>query len=207
MTDLDDATVFDAVNLANGIDTEPVTETVDYSTHGQKTDDPSAPWGRTRDGQPRRKPGRRPSGTNPNGGTIPRPRRTTPRKPAASKKTGPDYRPGIIGFLQIPAFALGAAGQVNEDFALDGAALSMHAPNIAEALNQLAAENPTVAAALDRILAVGPYGAIIGACLPLLLQIAANHRAIPDSMATSAPGVFPRDEFRAMLLQNSPVTP
>jgi hypothetical protein len=101
--------------------------------------------------------------------------------------------------LQIPAFALGAAGQLNESLALDGAALSMHAPGIAEALNDLANDNPAVAAALDRILSVGPYGAIIGACLPLAFQIAANHKKIPDAMAKSC-GALPADEFRARLI-------
>jgi hypothetical protein len=197
VTITDDENVFDAVNRANGI-TPDFASSGEVKTElnlGQKTDDPEAPYGRTKSGVPRRKPGRPSNNTGPG---IPRP--TKRASPKTAKKTVVDYRPGILGILQIPAFALGAAGQFNETFALDGAALSMHAPGIAEALNELADSNPAVAAALDRILAAGPYGAIIGACLPLAMQIAANHKRIPDMMARGA-GAMPRDEFREMLLK------
>ncbi len=184
MTLADEQAEHNAVNMANGEPTQPL----------EFTTDDDAPYGRKADGTPRQKPGRRPSGSP-----------TSPRRPAGStrratgRKTTVDYRPGIIGMLQIPAFALGAAGQLNPALALDGAAISLHAPNIAEALNQLANENPAVAAALDRILQAGPYGAIIGACLPLAFQIAANHKAIPDGMARSV-GAMPAGDFEAMLI-------
>jgi len=190
MTVMDEQAVFDTVNLANDEPTQPIMM------------DDDAPYGRKADGTPKRKPG--PSKGTRAGAAIPRVQRTAgPRASTRSKaKTGTDYRPGILGILQIPAFALGAAGQLNESLALDGAALSMHAPGIAEALNELANDNPAVAAALDRILTAGPYGAIIGACLPLAFQIAANHKKIPDAMAKSC-GALPADEFRAMLIAQS----
>jgi hypothetical protein len=149
---------------------------------------------------PKRKPG--PGKGTRAGAAIPRVQRSASggRKPAAKKQsTGTDYRAGIAGVLQIPAFILGAAGQQNKAFALDGAALSMHTPAIAEALNDLAADNIAVAAALDRILTAGPYGAILGALIPLAFQVAANHKAIPDAMARGA-GALPADEFEAMLI-------
>lgn len=187
MTLADEQAEFNAVNSANSEPTQPLEET-----------DFEAPYGRKADGTPRRKPGPQ-KGTRV-GAAIPRPTRSTPRKSAGTKRsTGTDYRAGILGILQIPAFALGAAGQLNPALALDGAAISMHAPGIAEALNELANDNPTVAAALDTILTAGPYGAIIGACLPLAFQIAANHKRIPDGMARSV-GALPADEFEALLI-------
>lgn len=188
MTLADEQALFDTVNLANHEPTQPLEK------------DDEAPYGRKSDGTPRRKPGP-PPGTR-TGNAIPKSPRNpgASRKPAASRRsTGTDYRPGILGILQLPAFALGAAGQLNPALALDGAAISMHAPNIAEALNDLAADNPTVAAALDRILSAGPYGAIIGACLPLAFQIAANHKAIPDGMVRSV-GALPAEDFAALLM-------
>lgn len=188
MTIADEQAEFNAVNAANGEPTQPL----------QKDDD--APYGRKSDGTPRRKPGPPPGPRA--GNSVPgSPRRPagTARKASNRRSTGTDYRPGIIGMLQIPAFALGAAGQLNPALALDGAAISLYAPNIAEALNDLAADNPTVAAALDTILSAGPYGAIIGACLPLAFQIAANHKAIPDGMARSV-GAMPAGEFETMLV-------
>lgn len=191
MTVMDEETIFDAVNAANGLNSDGH-PTVSEPSNGQRTGDPDAPYGRTKSGVPRRKPG--PSKGTRVGAAIPRAKR-----PSSGRKTGTDYRPGILGILQIPAFALGAAGQLNESLALDGAAISMHAPAIAEALNDLANDNPAVAAALDRILTAGPYGAIIGACLPLVFQIMANHERIPAG-AARAGGALPRDEFRERLL-------
>jgi hypothetical protein len=168
--------------------------------------DGEAPYGYLKDGvTPRKKPG--PSKGTRTGNAIPRVNRPTnnrPGKPGPKPKQshGTDYRAGITGLLQIPSAMLGMLGQRDETFALDGAALSMHSPALAEALNDLAQDNIAVAAALDRILAVGPYGAILGALMPLAFQIAANHKLIPDAMAAGA-GVYPRDAFRDMLIAQS----
>lgn len=111
---------------------------------------------------------------NTNRSTGPSPKSPPKRKPKI-QKTGTDYREGILGMIQIPAFGLAMAGAKNPVLAMDSAAISHHAPPIAEALNNLAQKKPEVAAALDRVLAVGPYGEIIAAVLPLALQLMANH--------------------------------
>jgi hypothetical protein len=72
-------------------------------------------------------------------------------------------------------------------FAADAAAITIHAPNIAEALDQLANERPEIAAILDRVLQVGPYGVLIAAVAPLALQLLANHEALPPGAMGTVP--------------------
>lgn len=133
------------------------------------------PYGRRADGTPRAKPGAKTT-AGPRLAAAPRPRKTT--RPAAPKRNEPDYRPGILGLLQIPAMGLSMIGRQTKNPALqaDGYALAMHAPGLAEALNQTAKAQPSVARALDTLMKAGPYGAIIGAMVPLVMQLAANHK-------------------------------
>lgn len=168
--------------------------------------DPEAPYGRKPDGTPytmspeqraemgrRLTEGRRKAALS--GGSSGR-RKTGSSATGSSARTGTDYREGVKGILQIPAFGLGMAGRFRPEFALDSAALTLHAPNIAEALDQAARDNPTVAAVLDRVLAVGPYGALLGAVLPLALQLAANHGKVPTNPDM---GILPPDQLVAAL--------
>ncbi len=145
--------------------------------------DPEAPYGRKADGTPKRKPGRQPGASaRPMGSAAPRPTRRPGRARVAS--AAPDYRAGIAGILQIPAFVLVGAGRFNQALEYDGAAIAVHTPAIADALNQLAMDEPRVAAVLDKVLSVGPYGAILGATLPLVAQILVNHKRVPlDAVA------------------------
>jgi hypothetical protein len=75
----------------------------------------------------------------------------------------------------MAAFGLSVAGSNNKTLLADSLAVAEHGPNIASALDMLAAERPEVAAVLDRVLAVGPYGALIAAVAPLAMQVVANH--------------------------------
>jgi hypothetical protein len=147
-----------------------------------------APYGVRTDGTPRRKPGR-------------------PPKPGAARKPpargrATDYRPGILGLAQVVAFPLTVAGRYRPPLALDGAAVATHAPDIAEALSVLAAERPEVAAALDRVLSAGPYGLLIGACVPLVAQIGVNHRRLPESVGVGL-GAVPREQLAARLVERA----
>lgn len=145
----------------------------------------SAPLGFNLDGSPKKTRAGRPRKGTP-GAPPKKSTRRTPR-PAATP-TGPDYRSSIIGLLQLPAGALTAAGMVNPILALDGLTIAIHAPTVAEALNDLAQSNPAVAAALDYVLQVGPYGAIIAAIIPMIAQILVNHGTIPAGiMGTLSP--------------------
>lgn len=154
--------------------------------------DPEAPYGRRPDGTPyKRDPAWRAklastlASARASKGAQKAPTRSRTAKAAgapkpAGKSASVDYRPGVKGLLQIPAFALGLMGKfVHPAYALDSATITLHADSVAEALHQTALEHDQVAAILDRALAIGPAGALLGALLPLGLQIMANHGKIP----------------------------
>lgn len=151
--------------------------------------DDSAPYGYLKDGvTPRKRPGP-PKGTprKTTGAAAPKPtRKAGPR--AKTSAALPDYRDGVAGLLQIPAFILASAGRLNPVLEYDGIAVAVATPSIAEAVNALAQEEPRVAAVLDKILQVGPYGALLGALVPLVAQIAVNHKRIPaGTLGTQEP--------------------
>lgn len=145
-------------------------------------EDTEAPYGRKADGTPRQAPGRKPGQRTGTGTTR---RRRQPDRV--------DYKTPILGLFQLPAGVLAIAGMQRPVFAADAAAITVHAPNIAQALDDLAHERPEVAAVLDRVLQVGPYGVLIAAVVPLALQVLANHEALP----AGALGTIPREQLIA----------
>jgi hypothetical protein len=173
--------------------------------------DPDAPYGRNpRTGLPyKRSPQWRAGlaealqrGRATQAGKAP-PRKAASRKTSAGTKasTGTDYRQGVAALLQIPAFALGVVGRYRPAYALDAAALTLHTPTLADAVHQTALSDERVAAILDRVLAAGPYGALLGALMPLALQIAANHKAIPP---VAELGILTPDQLVEALHKQAP---
>ena len=151
--------------------------------------DDNAPYGRRPDGKPRTRP---PSGTRrPAASAKPRPSTATARK---------DYEQPILGLFQLPAGVLAIAGMQRPVLAADAAAVSVHAPPIASALNDLAHERPEVAAVLDKVLQVGPYGIVLAAVMPLALQLLANHGGIPPG----ALGTTPPEKLLAQFVPEMP---
>lgn len=61
----------------------------------------------------------------------------------------------------------------------DAVAIGHHAPPIAHEVSVLAAADDNVAKAVDSLLVVGPYTALVMAVLPLALQLAVNHKILP----------------------------
>lgn len=121
----------------------------------------------------------------------------TPRK-RTKKTAAPSYEEGINSLFQVGAFGLMmAAGDHNKPVLADSKALAEHGPGIAQALDMLAQEKPEVAAVLDKILAVGPYGLVLSAVAPLAMQIARNH-------GVALPGVPGPDEYLAVPPQGGP---
>lgn len=104
-------------------------------------------------------------------------------KPQPRPKGQPDYRPGLNGLVQLASMPLVMVGMAKPVFLADAAAITQHGPPIVEAVNDLAHEDPRLAAVLDRVLSMGPYGALIAAVLPLGAQVLANHKLIPAGVA------------------------
>jgi len=102
-------------------------------------------------------------------------KKTTRRKTTKKQVGVPDYEEGLNAVFQMVSWGLTMAGDRNEMVLADGLAVAEHGPNIAGALNQLAQEKPEVAAVLDKVLAAGPYGLVVAAVSPLIMQISANH--------------------------------
>lgn len=109
----------------------------------------------------------------------PAPPRAPAAKPKPKGKDRKDYKTPILGLGQLAAAPCLLAGQAlrNPAFIADAAAVTMHTPPIAEAIDELANTDPQVAAVLDRLLVVGPYGAVLAASLPLAAQIVTNHNS------------------------------
>lgn len=167
--------------------------------HGDPYADYTGPRGPKGEPDRRTKEGRAYLGLTPPTGPKGRARAATapgkkpaPR-PAARTSQREDYRPRILGVLQLVALPLAFKAPA------DGAAVEMHAPNIAQALHDLAMEQPEVAAVLDRILKVGPYGALLTAVVPLLLQLAANHGAVPAGIMGTVPPDVLLAHYRAAM--------
>ncbi len=124
---------------------------------------PEAPYGFFDDGRPRKR----------------RPRAPGTTRQRSTKRDSTNYTESITALFQIPAFSLTLAGRNNPVYLADAAALMIHGPNVANALNQLAQERPEVAAMLDKVLQVGPYGVLLAAVTPMIVQIMTNHKMVP----------------------------
>lgn len=165
-----------------------VTEEFDPEVHATEPD------GRpktTRDGRLAKKRG--PKSTPPRAAASPR--RSSPRtaRSTSSRPKAPDFRDGINGMFQLIAAPLAFVQP------LDSMAVVQHAPNIAEALNDLAQHRPEVAMVLQRVLSVGPYGALLAATVPLVVQLLHNHDVLPEQVATGIPGVAPKSVLQEAL--------
>lgn len=163
--------------------------------------DPEAPYGRNAKGVPYKRPKEWRDKTTAalQNGAATAARMTASGTRSSSTRKQPagttDYRAAVAGLLSIPAMALTMLGRVNPVFALDGLAIKVHTPGIAAAINDAAMTNDQLAQALDKILSVGPYGALFAAMIPLATQIAANHGLV--EVSPDAGTLAPVDLMRA----------
>jgi hypothetical protein len=92
----------------------------------------------------------------------------------------------VNGIWQIVGLGCIITGQY-----ADAGAISMHAPPLSHEIADLASKNDSVAKGVDYLLQVGPYAGIIGAAMPLVMQILANHKVIPAEKMAGANVVKP----------------
>lgn len=143
--------------------------------------DSEAPYGRFKNGKPRKNP--------PKGVSAPR------AKSGYKTKTKTDYRPGFLGIAQMGAFVAGFFSPH------DAVAVMDHAPNIAEAVQVTADNDPKFAAAMDRILSAGPYAALISATVPMVMQILHNHGQVPGEIVKGMGGRTKDEVTRDLMSQ------
>lgn len=133
------------------------------------------------------------------------------RKATASKTTAVamrqvDYRSpvekrteGLNGLGQLAQGLLLMTGQY-----ADAAAMGMHWGGISSEVAKIADSNETVAKPVDFLIEIGPYGALIEAAIPFVMQILANHKVIkPEAMLGSnivSPEVL-EAQMKAKMLQ------
>lgn len=142
--------------------------------------DAEAPYGRFKNGKPRKAPPGQKPGRGQHASRPKTPRRSS--RPKASR--GPDYQGIVGGVLQALSLPLIAISP------LDVVAISDHGDNFAKAAAFTANERPEVAAVLDSLKTVGPYSMLMGAAAPFLAQILVNHRLLPPIL-----GARPREEM------------
>ena len=174
---------------------EPVQEPAEEPREGMA--DPEAPYGRKADGTPRKKPGP-PPGT---GAGVPK-KTAAPRAPRPTRNVrvkaprtrppvGMDYTEAILGVGQLIAIPLGLAGRQNKKLAYDAATVVAFLPDVAQFGNELAQQEPKIAALLDKIVTVGPYGKGVALAMAIGAQIAVNHGMIPVSAGQGLGAVHP----------------
>lgn len=92
----------------------------------------------------------------------------------------------VNGIFQLVGFGCIMTGQY-----ADAGAISMHTPPISHEVAELAKKNESIAKGVDVLLQAGPYAALIGACMPLVLQLLVNHDIIPAEKMAGANVVKP----------------
>ena len=131
--------------------------------------DPEAPYGRTKDGKPKRGPGGRPARAR-----AEQPRVASPTAAGVKK----DFTRPLTEVVQL------AWGVLAGTSPTDAAAVKLAGPGLVSAWNNLAQENAGVARGIEWLTSGSAYGAVVMATAPLLMQIAANHgRLDPERVA------------------------
>lgn len=187
------------MTMTDTLGTDPLAFSVDDIDPNAPIEMEPAPYGRTLDGKPKERPGRKPAVKKAAGRPSARSTRATPaappRKspakfvPAKSPKTLPpvaagapgaiDYHAGVATYAMIPAGALVGIGlkKRNPAFFADATAIANTVPAIAEGLEAVVTALPDSAFALwvKRAFAASPFAAFGAAIVGLGAQIMTNH--------------------------------
>lgn len=112
-----------------------------------------------------------------NNSSGPPPRKSAPKPKTSAPnpaKVQSEREDAVNGVFQMLSVGLVVANQW-----ADAGAIEIHGPNVSRETVKLAEKYEKVGNAIDALASVGPFTAIIGAMMPLVLQIAANHKRIP----------------------------
>jgi hypothetical protein len=152
-------------------------------TPGTKTADPTAPYGFTRDGKVRGRPGRRPGKVyTTNKTTPPAPKKAAngPTK-AAPKTTQIDYRPALMALSGEVIGTIAVTGLMRNSVTTvaNAAALAGGQSALVNLTNNLGNQFAVVGAILDKLLTIGPYASDGATVLLMLAQLLVNQRIMP----------------------------
>jgi len=106
-------------------------------------------------------------------------------KPRASAKLA-KREEAANGVWQLLGFGAVLAG-----WHADAGAIQLHGPGISRGVATMAESNAKIAAGLDKLSEVGPYGEAIALVMPFALQIMANHGLVKPELVASAGVVHP----------------
>jgi len=154
--------------------------------------------------EPRTRSTRRPAQGRRQTGPRTAPRRRSPKAPPPSPEVSP--ADAIRGLMQMPAAALIIAGQRTESVALvaDGATVLVHGPALAQAIEEIAKNDPRVMAMLEKLLAFGPYGLLVTVLFTMSAQIMRNHEQGPEGILEGF-GAVPPDQIISAASLDMPV--
>jgi len=100
---------------------------------------------------------------------------------------------GLLGLAQLGQGICLMAG-----LHADAMTIGQHFPPVAKEIANIADDNDSVAQPLDFIIKVGPYGALIAAAMPFVMQILANHKVIDPAKAIGQ-GIVPPEVLEAQM--------
>ena len=100
---------------------------------------------------------------------------------------------GLLGLAQLGQGVALMMGQY-----ADAAAIGQHFGPLAKELANVADDSEIIAKPIDIIIEVGPYGALIAAAMPLVMQIMANHKML-DATRLAGQGVVPPEVLEAQM--------
>lgn len=147
--------------------------------------DPAAPYGRFRNGKPRKSPAKA-SGGSPFTASVPGPKKTAsrPARSGGGSAGKPDYEQLAKNVAAIPVMALTFGGQIlaqlgrkelGSALQVDGMTVGLATDKLAAQAAQLAPNDPRTARFLERFGAGGLYGDMAATMMMIGLQFAVNH--------------------------------
>jgi hypothetical protein len=128
----------------------------------------------------------------------------TPPPASASKRTVSAPRKPIKAQREEALNGMGQIAQiplVTMRMYADVGAMSIHWPNIAKELANLAETQEPIAAVIDPLIKIGPYTALIAAVMPLTMQVLVNHKMAPAGAMGTVPASSLQAQVEAGLAQ------